>query len=50
MKRTVKNSSGCRKLAAPPDAQIAAQTIGAVAAVAIARTPIGIECPLRYMR
>jgi hypothetical protein len=49
MNSTVKNSSGCRKLEAPPDAQIAAPTIGAVPAVTIARGPIAIDQPLWYI-
>src|SRR4029450_14008028 len=45
MNSTVKNISGCRKLAAPPEAQIAAPTIGAVVAVTTARTPIDLDPP-----
>jgi hypothetical protein len=47
MKSAVKSSSGPRKLDAPPDAQIATITIGAVPAVATARVPIDIVRRLR---
>ena len=47
MKSAVKISSGPRKLDAPPEAQIAATTIGAVPAVTHARVPIGIVQAVR---
>jgi hypothetical protein len=47
MKSAVKMSSGPRKLEAPPEAQIAAATSGAVPAVTIARVRRLMVRPVR---
>ena len=47
MKSEVKSSSGPRKLVAPPDAQIAAATSGAVVAVTTARLRSDIVARVR---